>query len=53
MVTVKVVNLLTFDNMRKLIVNLPDTYVRFPSLKIVLIVMMAIGVVEETGFLMY
>lgn len=50
MVTVKVVNLLTFDNMRKLIVNLPDTYVRFPSLKIVLIVMMAIGVVEETGF---
>lgn len=49
-VLVKVVNLLTFAEMRETLVNLPDIYVTFPALKIVLIMMMSIGFLEETGF---
>lgn len=49
-VNVKVENLLTFDNMRQTLINLPDTYVTFPALKITIIMMMAIGLVESTGF---
>lgn len=49
-VVVKAVNLLTYDEMRRLISKLPDIYVTFPSLKICLIMMMAIGLLESTGF---
>lgn len=49
-VLVQVVNLLTFSEMREALINLPDIYVTFPALKIVLIMMMAIGFLESTGF---
>lgn len=49
-VTVMVENLLTFDNMRDLVQQIPTIYVNFPSLKIVVLMMMAIGLVEKTGF---
>lgn len=49
-VVVKAVNLLTYDEMRRIITKLPDIYVTFPSLKICLIMMMAIGLLESTGF---
>ena len=47
---VKIENLLTFNKLRQVVSDFPTTYVNFPSLKLVLIMMMAIGVVEETGF---
>lgn len=47
---VKIENLLTFEKLRKIVIDFPNTYVNFPSLKLVLIMMIAIGVVEETGF---
>ena len=40
----------TFNKLRQVVSDFPTTYVNFPSLKLVLIMMMAIGVVEETGF---
>ncbi|WP_297599245.1 AbgT family transporter [uncultured Cetobacterium sp.] len=49
-VTLIVENLLTTKNMRILIQDIPNIYVNFPSLKIVILMMMAIGLVEKTGF---
>lgn len=43
-------NLLSFNHLRELIEKIPDIYIRFPSLKIVLLMMMAIGLVEKVGF---
>lgn len=50
MVTVNIVNLLTFDNLRQVVISIPETYVSFPALKITIIMMMAIGLIESTGF---
>ena len=47
---VRIENLLTFDKMRVILSNFPDVYINFPSLKIVLLMMIAIGIVEEVGF---
>lgn len=47
---IKIENLITFNHLRKIVSEFPNTYINFPSLKLVLIMMMAIGVVEETGF---
>ena len=49
-ITIVVENLLTFKNMRTLVQDIPTIYVNFPSLKIVVLMMMAIGLVEKTGF---
>ena len=49
-VTIVVENLLTYKHMRTLIEDIPDIYVTFPALKIVVLMMMAIGLVEKTGF---
>ncbi len=47
---VRIENLLTFNKMREILSNFPDVYINFPSLKIVLMMMIAIGVAEEVGF---
>lgn len=49
-ITVSVQNLFSFQYMRSLISKIPDIYVKFPSLKIVILMMMSIGFVEKTGF---
>lgn len=49
-ITVKVENLVTFKKMREMFITIPDVYVTFPALKICLIMMMAIGLVESTGY---
>lgn len=43
-------NLLTYKNLRDLISGIPTIFINFPSLKIVVLMMMAIGVVDNIGF---
>lgn len=43
-------NLFSYLHMRKLIESMPDIYINFPSLRVVILMMMSIGVVEKVGF---
>lgn len=48
--TVKVINLLSVDNLRYLITKFPDIFVSYAPLKLVLIMMAASAFIEKTGF---
>lgn len=50
MVTVTVANLLSKKNMQELVRDIPTIYVNFPSLKVVIIMMLGIGFIDQTGF---
>lgn len=49
-VTVKVVNLLSMENLRYLVIKFPDIFVSYAPLKLVLIMMVASAFIEKTGF---
>ena len=49
-VTVKVVNLLSADNLRYLITKYPDIYVGYTPLKLTLIMMATTAFIDKTGF---
>lgn len=49
-VTVEVVNLLSKENLKYLITKLPDIFVSYAPLKLVLIMMVASAFIEKTGF---
>lgn len=49
-VSVSVVNLLSAENLRYLIVKFPDIFVSYAPLKLVLIMMVASAFIEKTGF---
>lgn len=51
MTQVSVVNLLTFDYMREFIPNLIKNYITFPPLGVVLVMMMGVALIEQTGLL--
>jgi len=49
--TVTVVNLLSYSEMRTFLANLVKNYISFPPLGLVLVMMMGVGLIEQTGFL--
>lgn len=51
MTTVKVENLLSYPEMRNFLSNLVKTYITFPPLGLVLVMMMGVGLIEQTGLL--
>lgn len=51
MTTVKVENLLSYPEMRTFLANLVKTYISFPPLGLVLVMMMGVGLIEQTGLL--
>lgn len=50
LVTVAVVNLLSGDNLRYIIIKFPEIFVSYPPLKLVLVMMAASAFIEKTGF---
>lgn len=50
-ISVSVVNLLSFPEMREYIQNFSRNYVTFPSLGPVMIMLMGVGLIEQTGFI--
>ncbi|MCI6152883.1 AbgT family transporter [Fusobacterium perfoetens] len=51
MTKVSVVNLLSYAEMRPFIAGLVKNYISFPPLGLVLVMMMGVGLIEQTGFL--
>ncbi len=51
MTEVGVVNLLSFDYLREFLSNLIKNYISFPPLGVVLIMMMGVALIEQTGLL--
>lgn len=49
-VTVTVANLLSKKNLQEFVAKIPDIYVNFPSLKVVVLMMMGVGFIDTTGF---
>ena len=50
LVTVAVVNLLSGDNLRYIIIKFPEIFVSYPPLNLVLVMMAASAFIEKTGF---
>lgn len=51
LVTVAVVNLLSGDNLRYIIIKFPEIFVSYPPLKLVLVMMAASAFIEKRAFL--
>ena len=49
--TIAVDNLFSADNIRRLFVEMPETFAAFPPLGLVLVVMLGIGVADKTGLI--
>lgn len=49
--TVSVVNLLTTDQMRTFLSNFVKTYINFPPLSVVIVMMLGVGLIEQTGMI--
>jgi aminobenzoyl-glutamate transport protein len=49
--TIAVDNLFSADNIRRLLVEMPETFAAFPPLGLVLVVMLGIGVADKTGLI--
>lgn len=49
--TVSVVNLLTPDQMRDFLSNFVKTYINFPPLSIIIVMMLGVGLIEQTGLI--
>ncbi len=49
-ITVSIVNLLSKDNLRYVLMKFPDIIVSYPPLKLVLVMMVASAFIEKTGF---
>ena len=50
-VTVGVVNLLSFDQMREFLANFTKIYIGFPPLGLVVVMMLGVSMIEQTGFI--
>lgn len=48
---VKVVNLLTKEQMRNFLTNFVKTYINFPPLSVVIVMMLGVALIEQTGFI--
>lgn len=49
--TLTIENLLTGESLRRVLVEMPETFAEFPPLGLVLVVMLGIGVAERTGMI--
>ncbi len=48
---IRAVNLLTSDQLRRVLVEMPQTFAGFPPLGLVLVVMLGIGIADKTGLI--